>query len=636
MAVSDRAGFGSRKIQALKWLLLGLILVACALFRVYLFYRGNFWFDSDQAVAGIGALRLLNGGPHYVLTPGQSHGGEFYSYYYVPFHLFAQPSVALLRLGMIPLALLLALTTYLAARAMFGSEIWAFTALLLIAFPAALTTDWYTRPHSLYVIVQTGFNLSIVCLFRLLATFETEGWSARNVLLGTAIGFLCGFCFWSHFSMILVVVAFGILVLSMPRILLNLAGFIDAPDTKRPGLRGRLLSALLQGALLTALVVLSGLLILGGRDFELAGIEIGMEHLRNPLAVVSTLLVLRIVLGLFLPGRPIRQHLGMVPAFVGLWAGAAPLIIYVWVQGESVLDLGSRVRDSSTFWNQTLSVFQTGIPMLVGPRHWNATEVAGIPAWVKVTALGIHYVSFLCVLLCAMVGKLRRWPATNGCLLVVAVFVLQVLTFGCSAYGWYITDPRYILLLHWALSMAVGGVAYLISRLPRRLGWFALVPIGFLCFFNIWTNLVAPAHEVVKPTGEAVADRTLLEFLQERNLNRVSCRFALPHYWIAYKMTYISGEKVILAPAPHPQGLYIRSEKYQRMVDESETRAYLLTTNRSDVLRSYLETAGCEFKMEQSPPYFIFYDLSPDVLNGLDYSTVEATVKARTDAPPKP
>jgi hypothetical protein len=92
-------------------------------------------------------------------------------------------------------------------------------------------------------------------------------------------------------------------------------------------------------------------------------------------------------------------------------------------------------------------------------------------------------------------------------------------------------------------------------------------------------------------------------------------------FWIAYRLSYLSGESVLFAPAAYPGFWEVRSQYYQREVDNApETVAALLVEARANRMADYLTSQGATYEAWYAGGLVFFQDIQPDVLKGLNQS----------------
>ena len=108
------------------------------------------------------------------------------------------------------------------------------------------------------------------------------------------------------------------------------------------------------------------------------------------------------------------------------------------------------------------------------------------------------------------------------------------------------------------MALAAGASHLMVRGRAARIACYGVVVL--LVSFNLWSCHTLRVRSIVKWSGEEVEDRALITELEKRNITVVSCRFMPLGYWYAYRLSYIAGEKIILAPYGKPGGSFIRSD----------------------------------------------------------------------------
>ncbi|MBN1476861.1 hypothetical protein JXA47_08910 [Candidatus Sumerlaeota bacterium] len=602
-------------------LILGAMVVGGIVFRVHLFLTGRFGFDSDQAISGIGALRILREGDLRIFMAGQHWNGDLLALYLAPLHLIFDPSPALMRLAMLPWAVMIWLTTYLCGRALFRSERWALCAAALMIFPASMMTNWTTRPSANYEMVLIAIGVVAILLVRLSSGLLDEGWSRGNLIRGFALGFTLGFSFWCSFSMLSTFLAVAFTLLLFPSVLWRFAGFSLCGSEAVRGPLVHAVSHFVQAGFLISALAMTHILLIHSGDVRIGPVEIGLDHLRKPAALAGLFLALRLLLSALSLGGPLRSHLAPLVLFAGLWLGALPVIIHNMGEGHEIFfQREGVVSDLSTVLAQLWSVFERGIPILLGFRHDHLWPVTGIPLAVRAATLGLGYLALAVMIVRWAVVRVRGMsPMALGLTFVVMQGVMTIGLFSISSVGWVIDNPRYIMPVAWVIAMAMGCLVDLLSRIHRALGRLGVALVAATIAFNIGTCLDKSPREGYDWWGITRDDHRLLDFLRERGIDRVSCRFDPEGYWSSYRLTYIADEEILFAPQEEPMGRNNRSERYQREVDGAESPAYLFTTARESAAMGLYLVVSREVSLEYEEigTYHLFHGLEPDVLHDM-------------------
>ena len=261
---------------------------------------------------------------------------------------------------------------------------------------------------------------------------------------------------------------------------------------------------------------------------------------------------------------------------------------------------------------RSLGLLLIGLPGLVGLRlPWSA-------AW-----LSLPIVPPVAMLYGAMSwraareAKCRAW---RGAYVLLWGVVLTFCALFClSRFG---SDPtgRYLLPLYTPLTLfaAAALVAW-----GRNVRWSTAVFSGLLLALHLWgTYQGASSAEGLTAQYNAQLqygnshDEELVSFLEEHSGAR-----GYTHYWIAFKIAFLSDERVILAPSlPHKASLQVvagdsRYAAYSEMVARAERVVYV-TGNQprlEESLRRGFSERGIAYREHTVGPYRVFYDLSSRV-----------------------
>jgi hypothetical protein len=181
---------------------------------------------------------------------------------------------------------------------------------------------------------------------------------------------------------------------------------------------------------------------------------------------------------------------------------------------------------------------------------------------------------------------------------------------------------RYLLPLYFFMAILV---AELIRALKASTPWLATVSLLLMLTFNLATNLDAALSEPAGMTAQLDArlqfsntsDADLIDFLLQNGEHH-----GYSNYWVAYKITFLSDEKIIIAPRlPYKADLSYspgqdRYPAYSLYVDGSQDPPFYLTSNQPDLdhrLRRAFDEHQIQYREETVGPYRVFHSLSARV-----------------------
>ena len=258
---------------------------------------------------------------------------------------------------------------------------------------------------------------------------------------------------------------------------------------------------------------------------------------------------------------------------------------------------------------RTLGFLFLGIPSLWGLRNpWSAEVTL---SFLAVLVLVVYLGSLLYAL--RVRNSKRFLPMAMGATFVV---IFLITPFGNDATG------RYLLPLCLPVALLA---AELIRALKRHSMLLAAGVLACVLTFNISTTLGAAMSAPAGMTAQLDArfqfgnehDANLLSFLEQEDE-----RLGYGNFWVAYKITFLSDEKIVIAPRLSykadlsKEGIQDRYPAYSRQVDASPDPPFYITSNQPDLddrLRNALDAKQIEYHEEVIGAYRVFYGLSAKV-----------------------
>ena len=207
------------------------------------------------------------------------------------------------------------------------------------------------------------------------------------------------------------------------------------------------------------------------------------------------------------------------------------------------------------------------------------------------------YIGIFCYILYALGHWVLLWyrgQVYMG-LMFVALFCSILAVFVCASPAQTVVDLRHLtpLITVWAVLIAL-----CMNKIPVRRRWFRYLVITVILVHNI----VSATDTFVKPASY----KPLLKYLTDNNLKR-----GFAPYNLAYPVTYMSGESIILAPF----GQVGRYRHY--MIDAVDTpdTVYVFDTHdlsQKDMTEKFVKAihyAGISYERKQVKNYTIFHGL---------------------------
>lgn len=216
----------------------------------------------------------------------------------------------------------------------------------------------------------------------------------------------------------------------------------------------------------------------------------------------------------------------------------------------------------STYASRLGFFFETGLPFSLGLRHtWNARWYGSATLGRLLFGIGIVIVASALVL---AVRRIR----SNASILVLLV-VAAPLVYAWFPPTWRLNEGRYLYFFASLLPLLVAEVMQYRVGEVVVLGFVAVTAFAFIRDYG-----TTPQGPSVKPIVQAL----------EAN----GYHTAIAQYWIAYNITYASGERIIASPMPGQPGA--RYEPYIREIRRSSP-AYVVSNTREGVLDEQITRA---------------------------------------------
>ena len=301
------------------------------------------------------------------------------------------------------------------------------------------------------------------------------------------------------------------------------------------------------------------------RDAAVLGIVLGLGWWTTPGVIVLAAPALVWVLW----RRPSAVRL--VPfALPGFVIGIAPWLAWNFRNGWLSLDLSPVASEQSTFGDRVTDLFHYVLPTWLGLRvpfslNWLLGPLAG---WVL---LGAALAAFAVLVT-------RRRPGLEPLLVTAALFPLL---YGLSKFTYYVAEPRYVVYLGPVLALLAGSALVTPARAAAVLTAALALSVAGLVQMRR-DGLYQPVAQDVRVPAELGG---VIDLLEREGETKV-----LANYWIAYRISFESAERVIATSTgfvryqPHdelvrrsayPARVYVRGSKVEaRARPELSSRGY--------------------------------------------------------------
>jgi hypothetical protein len=243
--------------------------------------------------------------------------------------------------------------------------------------------------------------------------------------------------------------------------------------------------------------------------------------------------------------------------------GSLPFWVYNLGHHWSSIALPGAAQSS---WFKDLNTFLTvGLPILVGARpNWGHQDLF---PFASILLVGIPLVA-------TAVTARRVWSAnkasrghSSGQTAARALLLFFALSFpfvlSCSGFAWFMDEPRYLIPLYSVLFILVVDVLRFLGKWWRESVPFAA--ILWITFNLVSTYRITPEEFTGYTNTEDM--RPLEAFLEKEDTTR-----AFASYWVAYRLAFETGERVVATPVRDDT---LRYEPYWETVSTASRVAYI-------------------------------------------------------------
>ena len=492
--------------------ILQLLVVAALTLAVRLPFllHGERFFDSDEAVEGLMTRHLLHG-EYPIYLWGQQYKGVPEVYLAGLFFAAAGPTVVALKAATLACFMAFVCLQFALVQRLSSARIAWLTTGFLIVGPPSLVLWTLSANAEVVMTLLAGAVLG----------HGLERWRRTGSLTAlTVAGVAIGFAFWVQQYIVYYLVSLGVVgFLALPEKRARARAFLAAaaaPRWARVALH-MILAAATVYMLLGAVAFLTG-----GFDVSITGVPIGARNPQKLWRIGAGFLLVYLVARVIRlmatdHARQLRREVAAAGA--GVLIGYLPALLAL--QGGGSAPMGR--TDIQRLRAVSAAIAQEVVPIVLGFRS-PTTEWLAVSGWFAVLIILTVMVSY------AAIRERRMTPYFHVFLIVTPLlFVFSGSYVDAQSY-------RYLMPLYAAIPVVLAVGVDRVIQWQRVVG--AVVLTGLIGMFAAQE---AAWYRRLAPDTKSAAILACLRQSQVRGL------FA--DYWLSYKLTFLSGEAIIVAPS---------------------------------------------------------------------------------------
>jgi hypothetical protein len=490
----------------LQCLLIGALVI---LSRAPFLVHGDRFFDSDEAVEGLMARHVLTG-EHPAFLWGQHYKGVPEVYMAAAmFRVAGSSVVALKSVTLVCFALFVCLQFVLVERLFSRAIAWLATVFLILGPPSLVL--WSLSANA--EVVMTMLAGTVMCLG--IDIWRRSGSRAAFIVAGVA----AGFGLWVHQYIVYYWVAIALTILhSLPqrrKVLEHLLSARELPAWLRA------VTAVLAAAAVVYLVLGATAFLTGGFDTTPLGFSIGVHHPQKLWNIAAGLLLIATVVRILALSARQNGSGRSLPyaAALAFAIGYAPALA-AYATGGGAPPIG----------RTDLSGIAAAFPVLL---HQVAPIVFGLMS-PTTASLGVPFSLAIAIVIAVAASflTLREWPFTPFFHILILTTPILFLLSGAFLDA---QSYRYLMPASGAVAVVLALGVWRTFRWSRVAG--TVVVACLLALFGLgqraWYRQLAPDAQSAR----------ILDCLERNNV-----KAAVADYWLSYKLTFLSGERIIVAP----------------------------------------------------------------------------------------
>lgn len=252
-------------------------------------------------------------------------------------------------------------------------------------------------------------------------------------------------------------------------------------------------------------------------------------------------------------------------AFAGGVLGGAPWIVWNATHGlKGVIPAGSVADGESTYLERFLDLFAVVLPEWLGVRLPYSKD------WLITPALGV---AVSCAAIALLLLAFRRFRKLEVLLLISTAYPFL---YAATAFTFFTDEPRYLIFIAPIASLLIA----MMLRRPAVAGAALAVAVAWTAFYLVRLEDQGRFRYLGQPANIG----PLIALLEREGQDRV---FA--DYWIAYRLDFESGERIIATSTG-----FVRNQEYDELVKAAPSPAYVYVEGspQDDAARARLEPRG--------------------------------------------
>ncbi len=571
--ISGKIALKRNIIEKFSWLIIPLFIIH----RLWIVFAGRCLIDSDEAIIGIMGLDALRGQFHSFFY-GQDYMGSFQSLAAVSFIILFGATPLALRITAIAegIGVLLCWRWILKKWNLFS--VWIIFGLLFAIAPEFIIT-WTLKSRGGYI--ETLFLGSLWLTLLVKISLSSQSFD-KDKLWWFCLGLLTGIGWWTCQLIVFFFIP-------------GIAYFLFIAENRK-----RLMDFGINNKYKFVHIVIFlfywlslALVMARGTIYYLSPLSKILYDYRWIVLVLHLIAVLFVFILCRMKGR----LLWYLTFGFGIIIGYLPALFVVLTK-ENLYNTTVIESIGNLFLNLSSFIMISG-GSIIGLLDGRLNPL-GLPIYFLIIVPVIYLLSVVLILidLIKKIHQERKIPSVEG-FLVFSLVVLLILV--CLVQKDYSNAPPYALFWVFFLNLTL---AWFLAK-QWSISWVAsLVMLFIIIFVNLYSIAKIPQAPVNYSNMVTKSDQEVIDFLVNKNIN-VACtslKGASHGYWEAYRLTFASGERLIVHPILHMP----RISRYREMLKKSKHCAIITTVPKWT--ESVFNENGIRFRKNIFGNLTVFWD----------------------------